>query len=210
METLVAVWWADLTAADLTLEASLPGAERARLDGLTGADRARRAVGAALLQRAVRAHRGEVDPGAADIVIDHTCDECGRQHGRPVVEGGPFVSVAHAGVLVLVATCGMSPVGVDVEREARFEGDAQAAQAVPGANAAQAWVRREARLKAGVQEDRPDDARKDRPTDAPTDVHLLPLETPLPGYVAAVAVAPVAVAAGGTAVPVVVRTSHTG
>ena len=206
METIVTVWWADLTAADLTLEASLPAAQRARLEGLTGADRARRAVGAALLQRAVRADRADGGAEAEAVIVDHTCEECGRQHGRPVVEGGPFVSVAHAGLLVVVATCGAWPVGVDVERVARFEDAAQGGQDVPAAKAAQAWVRREARFKAGLPEHGLDHVAEDRPRDEVGDVagaaQVLSLETPLPGYLAAVAVA-----AGDLAAPVILRRS---
>lgn len=174
METQITVWWADLTAADAALEMSLPAAERARLDGLTGADRARRAVGAALLHRAVTSQRA----GSADgeVGVDRTCDQCGEQHGRPVVQGGPHVSVTHAGVLVVVATCETAAVGVDVERLSRFaegtsDGEYLAAQA---AQAAQAWVRREARLKAGVPES--------------ADGAVLALEPPLPGYAAALCV----------------------
>lgn len=173
----VHLWWADLTAADVALEAGLPGPERARLEGLTGADRARRAVGAALLQQAVRAHRRQSvptrdfsprddapqdDAGEQEVVVDRTCEECGAQHGRPVVAGGPHVSVAHCGVLVVVATCTDTRVGVDVERVDRFEGAVAAAQA---------WVRHEALIKAG----------------GPGATLLLP--APLPGYVAALCVA---------------------
>ena len=182
METTITVWWADLTAADAALEASLPAPERARLEGLTGASRARRAVGAALLRRAVNTHRGEDrdsggrDRGSdGDVVVGRACYECGEQHGRPVVQGGPFVSVAHAGVLVVVVTCESSPVGVDVERLARFEGEASPAEV------AEAWVRHEARLKAGVPGAVGEGAGHDDPDPA-----LVPLVSPLPGYTAAV------------------------
>lgn len=169
MTPSITVWWADLTSADVGLEASLPPAERERLQGLSGADRARRAVGAALLRHAVSEHRagaGGDDPGerGTDIVVDRTCAGCGAQHGRPLVAGGPHVSVAHAGVLVVVSTCAGVEVGVDVERETRFD----------DAREATAWVAREARLKAGLTGD----------DEGPGGV--VPLEPPLPGYVAAV------------------------
>ena len=189
----VTVWWADLTSADVTLAASLPDSERERLEGLTGADRARRAVGAALLRHAVAQHRAgggravpqeravsqdlavpqdlagaggdDVDDPGTGIIVDRTCAGCGAQHGRPVVAGGPHVSVAHAGVLVVVATCAQAEVGVDVERETRLDDPHEAA----------AWVAREARLKAGLGTDE---------SEGPGGV--VPLEPPLPGYVAAV------------------------
>lgn len=164
----VTVWWADLTSADVTLEASLPDSERERLEGLTGADRARRAVGAALLRHAVAQHRAaqdDVDDPGTGIIVDRTCAGCGAQHGRPVVAGGPHVSVAHAGVLVVVATCAQVEVGVDVERETRLDGPHEAA----------AWVAREARLKAGLGAD-----------EGGGPGGVVPLGPPLPGYVAAV------------------------
>lgn len=187
----VTVWWADLTSADVTLEASLPDSERERLEGLTGADRARRAVGAALLRHAVAQHRAgggravpqervmpqervvaqhragqdDVDDPGTGIIVDRTCAGCGAQHGRPVVAGGPHVSVAHAGVLVVVATCAQAEVGVDVERETRLDDPHEAA----------AWVAREARLKAGLGAD-----------EGGGPGGVVPLGPPLPGYVAAV------------------------
>lgn len=170
------VWWADLTAADAALEAGLPARERARLDELTtGADRARRAVGAALLQEAVRAHRAASEDREAPealVAVDRTCERCGAQHGRPVVAGGPHVSVAHAGVLVVVATCADAPVGVDVERAARFDHDVARARD---------WVAHEARVKAGAEGSGAEDP-------------VVELGAPLPGYVAALAVT-------GTATP---------
>lgn len=162
----VHLWWVDLTAADAALEATLPPSERARLEGLDGAARARRMVGAALLRQAVRAHRGE----EAEVAVDRTCEECGAQHGRPVVAGGPHVSVAHAGVLVVVATCGTAPVGVDVERVSRFSGEQE-----PAAAAAK-WVAHEARLKAGVTEG------------DGVEPSMLVLEPPLVGYTGALCV----------------------
>lgn len=158
---LVDVWWADLRQADLSLADALPAAERARVrEPAHAADRGRRLVAAALLQRAV----GRA--GAAPVEVDRTCEECGRQHGRPVVAGGPHVSVAHAGVLVVVATCAGAPVGVDVERTGRFGGD-EARTA--------AWALHEAGVKAGVE-------AGVTPGRAGT---AQPLRPPLPGYAAA-------------------------
>lgn len=241
----VTLWWADLTMADAALEASLPEPERARLDEVAaGADRARRMVGAALLQHAVREHRREstgasgAGAGAADeagagagaaagaaagagagaetgavgaadstpvqepcdtsvggqtdvshrsrtgmpaptgevlhdeVVVDRTCEECGAQHGRPVVAGGPHVSVAHAGVLVVVATCAHAPVGVDVERVARFDGST---------GRAREWVVHEARVKAGlVDATEPAGGTGDSGS-------VMVVEAPMDGYMAALA-----------------------
>ena len=163
-QVAVDVWWADLTQADVSLSRRLPPAEAARTTGPTrAADRGRRLVAAALLQRAVAAHRGW--PGADEPVeVDRTCEVCGAQHGRPVVAGGPHLSVAHAGLLVVVATCGDAPVGVDVERTDRFGGSS---------GRTLAWARREAALKAGA------------PVEGPPSGRTAPLAAPLPGYAAA-------------------------
>ena len=170
----VDVWWADLRSADVALAERLPSAERARaLAPQRPADRGRRLVAAALLQDAVRSARGLGEGGGSGegvvqglVEVDRTCEECGEQHGRPVVAGGPHLSVAHAGALVVVATCWDVPVGVDVERVDRFGDDGGSAEN------ARAWTEREALLKAG----------------GGPDGQTLPLEPPLAGYVATVAV----------------------
>lgn len=159
----VDVWWADLTLADVSLSRFLPSRELARAaEPLQPADRGRRLVAAALLQHAVAAHHGHRSAGPVEV--DRTCEACGAQHGRPVVAGGPHLSVAHAGLLVVVATCGASPVGVDVERTARFGGSHEQTSA---------WAVREAALKAGVSEDRA--AQRS----------CRELQAPIPGYAAA-------------------------
>lgn len=145
------VWWADLTAADLALADRLPEAERQRVFAAgSPADQGRRLVAAALLQHAVQDARaglgspagaGSTGGAGSPVEVDRTCEECGAQHGRPVVAGGPHLSVSHAGTLVVVATCA-APVGVDVERLSRFVGHAD-----PSA-AARAWTAREAMVKA--------------------------------------------------------------
>lgn len=162
---VVDVWWADLRAADLTLLAALPEAEQHRLRAIEGeSDRGRSLVAAALLQHAVAAHRSDPAP----VAVDRTCAECGQQHGRPVVAGGPHVSVSHAGVLIVVATFAPSPVGIDVERLDRD---------LPEGVDAASWTAREAELKAGS-------GRGEL---------LIPLSPPLPGYAATLAISPLPV-----------------
>lgn len=166
----VDLWWADLTAADISLAATLPERERERLSGISDqAGRARRLLGALLLQRAIRYARRL--PDGAVVEIDRTCTSCGRQHGRPTAAdgSGPHLSVAHSGLLVVVATCSSAAVGVDVER------------IVPGSERLDAWVAREARFKAGLLGSG-DHAEPDEGA-------LVNLVPPLPGHVAAVAVA---------------------
>lgn len=165
----VDLWWGDLRSADLALAERLPPAERERTIGASApsdaADRGRRLLGAVMLQHAVSHARAE--EAAGPRLVDRTCAGCGAQHGRPVVAGGPHVSVSHAGLLVVVATCAEAPVGVDVERLERFPGEGTAEQA-------RRWVEGEARLKTG---------------DPASAGEVLGVDPPLPGYAAALAVA---------------------
>jgi 4'-phosphopantetheinyl transferase len=77
------------------------------------ADRDRFTLGAALLRiAAARSTGGE----ATAVTVSRTCEQCGRQHGRPQLPGsGLHASVSHSGDLVVVATTAAGPVGVDVE-----------------------------------------------------------------------------------------------
>lgn len=117
-------------------------------------DRDRFTMGAALLRLAV-AQRTGTEPST--VVITRTCDECGRQHGRPRLEHGVHASVSHSGDLVVVATTVAGPVGIDVEQigEAPWH-DLASAVCAPGELASvltpadffTCWVRKEAYLKA--------------------------------------------------------------
>ena len=187
---VVDVWWTDLTAADLTLLTLLPEPERRRVRAVPrDADRGRSLVAAALLQHAVARHRRQAGgatgtpPGDdAPVQVDRTCDGCGEQHGRPVVDGGPHVSVAHAHLVVAVATCAATPLGIDVERLDRD---------LPEGVDPRAWTLREARVKAGV--------------DVGAAARETPLTPPLPGYAAALVLAPVAGRPGVDVVDLEVR-----
>lgn len=205
---VVHVWWAELTAADAALRDRLPEAERARtLEPLPPADEGRRLVAAALLQHAVAEHRAmgrgsaagaravraagaRAVRAAAPLEVDRACSACGAQHGRPVVEGGPHLSVAHAGLLVVVATCDVGPVGVDVERVARFDDndpDAGPDLAATALATARRWVEHEALLKAGSHG--PGALGDPGPSGGGSRARasLVPLTPPRPGYVAAIA-----------------------
>lgn len=162
----VHLWWADLADARVDLEDVLDEVERDRLADLDlPADRARFLLGAALLRTAVAPSVGTTP---ADVQIDRTCSDCGAPHGRPVVHGGPHVSVSHSGVLVVVAICAETSVGVDVQRVSEMEG-----------RDGTAWTRREAGFKAhGAGEG-------DEPSTT------IDLDAPRPGYAAALTVAAV-------------------
>lgn len=119
----VQVWWSSLVAAERGLVALLDPIERARVESLErAADQGRSMVAAALLRVAVGERLGVP---AADVVVDRTCAECGRPHGRPHVLGPgdvlPDVSVSHSGLLVVVALGDGVRVGVDVQRVADLD-----------------------------------------------------------------------------------------
>ena len=143
----VEVRWSSLIAADRGLLDLLDATERARVRSLRrSADQGRSLVGAALLRVVVGERLGVP---ADEVVVDRTCTDCGRPHGRPRVLGpgetAPHVSVSHSGLLVVVALAEDAPVGVDVQRVA----DVGEGPGPGGDPRSQEWVRREARLKAG-------------------------------------------------------------
>lgn len=173
---VVELWWADLRSADIGSAATLPLREQERLAEVSDqAERGRRLVGELLLQRALRHARGSAV--SEPIEIDRTCAECGAQHGRPVAADGrgPYLSVAHSGLVIAVATCTDAAVGVDVER-LPAEDD--------GSGALAEWVDREARIKAGLPPE----------GTATADGTCLTITCPYAGYIAGLCVA---VNAGG-------------
>lgn len=185
MGVAVEVWWSSLDAAEHGLLDGLDDVERARVRALERpADQGRSLLGAALLRVAAGERLG-VPP--ADVVVDRTCADCGRPHGRPRVgapggpgpgvgpgvepgvgpgDAAPHVSVSHSGLLVVVALCDAVPVGVDVQRVADLGSGRDAER-----DAAR-WARTEAARKAGA---------------GPVPPVLRDLAAPLGGYVAALA-----------------------
>ena len=156
----VSIWLATLPQADLRLRRCLDARESERFESFESpADRARFLLGAAMLRAAV-GQALDLQPEA--VIVDRTCEECGRWHGRPRVPGSSLeLSVSHSGLLVALAMAVGSPVGIDVQRIRE------------GCDGAQ-WTREEARFKAG--------------SDARLAVRDVP--TPLPGHVVSVATEP--------------------
>lgn len=139
------------TAVD---EGCLAPSERARAAAMGApAAAARHRRGRAALRHAVAAATG-LDPGAVGVTLTAA--------GHPVVDapGGPWVSVAHSGDVVAVATCTDAPVGIDVEVPAARRRPVPGAVATADRQAAVAhlvaaplrpfavWVVLEAALKA--------------------------------------------------------------
>ncbi|GAA4133430.1 4'-phosphopantetheinyl transferase family protein [Actinomadura keratinilytica] len=109
----VTVWWGEPGWAGAEHVALLDPVERGRRDRfLRDADRNRFTLGAAVTRLAVGALRG-LPPER--VPISRACADCGKPHGRPVIEGGPHVSVSHSGDRVAVALSPHGPIGVDVE-----------------------------------------------------------------------------------------------
>ena len=119
MKPAVEVWWVATSAApdDDALLPVFDADERARLASYQEPRAARMfAVGAALVRCLAARELGSA-PG--DVVVDRTCRDCGKPHGRPVLTEpttgrGLQVSVSHSGGLVGVAVA-RHPIGLDVE-----------------------------------------------------------------------------------------------
>jgi 4'-phosphopantetheinyl transferase len=151
------VWWGEVAVYAPSHDALLDTMEQERRDRYVfPADRARFAVGAALL-RVVAGQMTGVAP--QQVKVDRRCASCGRPHGKPSLgPGGPHVSVSHSGDYVAVAACPEAPVGVDVEHAARRTdyqalvqhvlGPAEAQAAVDSGAFLRYWVRKEALVKA--------------------------------------------------------------
>lgn len=162
------VWWARPAVETPRLLALLDDIERERHDAYRQTvDRARFLTGRVVAKAALGAALGIE---AADVVLDSTCPDCGRTHGKPRIVASPGLagplpelSISHSGNLVGVAVTPGVPVGIDVEQERDVEVDglvrmtlsaaeleAWAAVPEPDRDAAffTYWSRKEAILKA--------------------------------------------------------------
>jgi 4'-phosphopantetheinyl transferase len=151
---LCEVWWArpgDLQLWHLDL---LNETERGRWAGLhRPIDRARFAIGAALLRLAVAQAAGLLP---ANVEIDRTCPTCVRPHGKPQLPGtGLHASISHSGERIAVALTSVAPVGIDVEKSADVEYEDMAARILGPSESVQSldefyttWCRKESVVKA--------------------------------------------------------------
>jgi 4'-phosphopantetheinyl transferase len=162
------VYWARPAVETPRLLALLDDIERDRHNAYRQTvDRARFLTGR-VVAKAVLGEALGISPGA--VVLDSTCPDCGRTHGKPriVAPAGftdplPEMSISHSGNLVGVAVTPGVPVGIDVEQERDVEVDglvrmtlsaaeqiAWSAVPVPDRDAAffTYWSRKEAILKA--------------------------------------------------------------
>ncbi|HEY4224190.1 MAG TPA: 4-phosphopantetheinyl transferase [Pseudolysinimonas sp.] len=134
----------------------------------------------------------------ASITVTAACPDCGAEHGKPVIDG-VFVSLSHAGEVVVAAASTTAPVGVDVEPRdgGAFRGATErvaAIRLVAGGDDLQHWTRVEAVLKADGRGLRVDPTevgiRADRATldgvgyaltDASDDEHVISIASRLAG-----------------------------
>lgn len=108
----VEVWWVGVGEARDEFVRDLDEVELGRLGAyLRDVDKARFLLGVTLVRR-VLAERFSLP--AAKVVLDRTCPECGKPHGK-VRAAGVELSVTHSGDLVGVAVADR-PVGLDVEK----------------------------------------------------------------------------------------------
>lgn len=154
------VWWARPAAVTPGLLNLLDDVEQTRFDGYRrDVDKQRFLTGRALIRGVAAAELG-IAP--KDVVIDASCFDCGKPHGKPKV-AGLELSISHSGDWVALAIADSAAVGVDVEevRDAEVDGLAgiafspaeQAAfELVPPAKKKEAfftyWSRKEAVVKA--------------------------------------------------------------
>jgi 4'-phosphopantetheinyl transferase len=146
----VEIWWARTTDARPALVGELSAAERGRLAAYArDEDKSRFLAGCAIVRRVVATKLG-LSP--ADVALDRTCPDCGRQHGKVAVDGMQ-VSVSHSGDRIVVAFHPTAAVGVDVELiNPAIDADSLASVSLSNVEAAElAGFEPEARARAFTQ-----------------------------------------------------------
>lgn len=111
-----AVWWAEPVVAMETFHTLLDDAELGRYSAYRKEiDRRRFLTGRVLAKHAVGQRLGLP---ASEVVLDATCADCGKPHGKPRVVGAEErlrLSISHSGQRVGIALAEGAPVGLDVE-----------------------------------------------------------------------------------------------
>jgi 4'-phosphopantetheinyl transferase len=154
------VWWALPLQAELRYLELLDAVEQGRYQAYRKEiDQRRFLTGRALAKTVVGELLGRAP---AAVSFDATCDDCGKPHGRPKIDGVRF-SISHSGERVGLAVTEATPVGLDVETATRRADDSLISYALnenerrdiaglDDAARAQAffryWTRKEALMKA--------------------------------------------------------------
>jgi 4'-phosphopantetheinyl transferase len=117
------VWWATPAVQTPALLGLLDAVERERHDAFRREIDRSRFLTARAVAKATLGRKLGVEP--ASVVLDSTCPDCGRPHGKPRVVRPPGypadrplpeMSISHSGQRVAVAVTEGMPVGVDVEQ----------------------------------------------------------------------------------------------
>lgn len=117
------VWWASPANETSGLVGLLDEIERGRFEAFRREIDRSRFLTARVVAKAVLAKELGVKPG--DVVLDSTCPDCGRPHGKPIVvrpdgypadRALPEMSISHSGQWIAVAVTEGLAVGVDVEQ----------------------------------------------------------------------------------------------
>lgn len=115
------MWWAAPLPPDDALLGLLDDAERGRFAAYRRLEDRQRFLTGRVLARTIVGQRLGAAP--QDVVLDATCPDCGKPHGRPTVPGTELVlSISHAGERVGLAVADGVPVGLDVEALDRNSG----------------------------------------------------------------------------------------
>ncbi len=191
----VVVWWVDAASTDAIGAGVLDPREIVRAEQAGHAPSGHASRTAALLLRHAVAREGGI--AAREVVVDRSCPDCARWHGRPQIVGVPGleVSISHAGDRVGVAVGRGVPIGLDVEARAELPNPPEQAVLASVLDSAELarypcgqlcadsfgvyWVRKEAVLKAtGEGLRRPMPTLRVSPPDLPPQLQHGPADLP--------------------------------
>nr|WP_091390249.1 4'-phosphopantetheinyl transferase superfamily protein [Amycolatopsis pretoriensis] len=161
MMEIVVRWSSPLPAEERFLRL-LDDVEQGRFEAYRQDADKRRFLTGRVLAKTVAAER--LGRAVEAVKFDATCEDCGKQHGRPHVPGADLtLSISHSGDLIGVAATPAVPVGLDVETATRKADDGLIEYALSPAETAHLtgltdaekanaffiyWTRKEAVMKA--------------------------------------------------------------
>lgn len=158
----IVVRWSSPLPAEERFLRLLDDVEQGRFEAYRQDADKRRFLTGRVLAKTVAAER--LGRAVEAVKFDATCEDCGKQHGRPYVPGADLtLSISHSGDLIGVAATPAVPVGLDVETATRKADDGLIEYALSPAETAHLtgltdaekanaffiyWTRKEAVMKA--------------------------------------------------------------
>ena len=158
----IVVRWSSPLPAEERFLRLLDDVEQGRFEAYRQDADKRRFLTGRVLAKTVAAERLGIPVDSVEF--DATCEDCGKQHGRPHVPGEDLtLSISHSGDLIGVAATPSVPVGLDVETATRKADDGLIEYALSPAETAHLtgltdaekanaffvyWTRKEAVMKA--------------------------------------------------------------